>query len=143
MATATHFSQTFALFFIDLNGFKLLNDTYGHDAGDAVLKNVTSNLSKTIRESDLLARIGGDEFVVVMYPSSNRNEVMKLGSRLQSAINLPVEWNSVSLAISASIGVALFPEDATSLENLIRCADEAMYQSKKGGKKELIFYGKH
>lgn len=138
--TAKKFDYSIALFFIDLDGFKALNDTFGHDAGDYILKSVATNLQSALRESDLVARIGGDEFVVVMSPFSTTNEVRILGNRLLTAISQPRVYNNLDVTVYASIGVSLFPNDATHIEKLIKSADEAMYRSKKSGKGKLQFY---
>jgi len=140
LQTAKKFDYKLALFFIDLDGFKVLNDTYGHDMGDFILKSVTSSLTNTIRDNDLVARIGGDEFVVIMSPYSSTNEVKVFGNRLLTAISSPRHFNGQEISISSSIGVALFPEDETTMDKLIKSADEAMYVSKKTKKNEVTFY---
>ncbi len=128
---AMKYNYKIALFFIDLDGFKILNDTYGHDAGDFILKSVASDLSSAIRESDMIARIGGDEFVVVMSPFGSEGREGVYGKRLFEIISQPRSLNNQALDISASIGLAIYPDDAKSADQLIKYADEAMYAAKK------------
>lgn len=128
---AKMYNYKIALFFIDLDGFKILNDTYGHDAGDFILKSVASDLSSAIRESDMIARIGGDEFVVVMSPFGSEGREGVYGKRLFEIISQPRSLNNQALDISASIGLAIYPDDAKSADQLIKYADEAMYAAKK------------
>lgn len=137
---ARKFNYKIALLFIDLDGFKSLNDTLGHDAGDFVLKEVASVLSGTIRDSDIVARIGGDEFVVVMSPFSNEYKERGFGLRILEAISKKRTFDKQDIIISASIGGAIYPDDANTAEQLIKCADEAMYTVKKSGRKNVKFY---
>ncbi len=137
---ARKFNYKIALFFIDLDKFKALNDTLGHDSGDFVLKAVATDLSGTIRDSDIVARIGGDEFVVVMSPFSNEYKEKGFGLRLLEAINHKRTFEKQEIIISASIGGAIYPDDANTAERLMKCADEAMYKVKKSGKENVEFY---
>lgn len=131
---AIKYNYKIALFFIDLDGFKELNDTYGHDAGDFILKAVASDLSSVIRDSDIVARIGGDEFVIVMSPFGSEGKEGIYGRRLFETICQNRRFNDQDLSISASIGLAIYPDDANNAELLIKYADEAMYAAKKSKK---------
>jgi diguanylate cyclase (GGDEF)-like protein len=137
---AAQFNYKIALFYIDLDGFKVLNDTLGHDAGDFVLKAVASALSETIRDTDIVARLGGDEFVVVMSPLTNENKKQDFVLRLLESIGKKRTFNGKEIVISASIGGAIYPDDAITSDQLTKCADEAMYSVKKSGKKNGNFY---
>jgi len=137
---ARRFNYKIALFFIDLDGFKSLNDTLGHDAGDFVLKSVATDLSGTIRDSDIVARIGGDEFVVVMSPLSNEYKERGFGLRLLEAISHRRTFEKQDIVVSASIGGAIYPDDANTVEQLMKCADKAMYTVKNSSKNNVKFY---
>lgn len=123
-----------ALFAIDLDGFKMVNDVYGHDAGDAVLKLVAKRLRGQIRSTDWAARLGGDEFVVVSRHVKTEAELHHIVARLQSALNKPYRVGGIAMDIKASIGIAINPEDADNAESLQKCADMALYRAKGAGK---------
>jgi len=137
---AKSFNHKIALLFIDLDGFKHLNDTFGHDLGDFVLKSIAADISSTIRDNDLVARIGGDEFVVVMSQISDFHELQGFASRVLSAITHQRMYENIELLIGASIGISIFPDDTENIEQLIKYADEAMYTVKKSGKAGIMFY---
>lgn len=131
---AKSLGTTVALAFIDLDGFKQVNDSFGHAVGDLVLVQAAGNLAKTLRKSDTLARLGGDEFIAVL-PDVNDGVVLsELMSRLLNAGSVPLVFEGTQVAISASIGVALFPADAATPEELLRVADAAMYVAKREGR---------
>lgn len=138
--TAKSFNHKFALLFIDLNEFKHLNDTYGHDFGDFVLKAIAEDISSSVRENDLVARIGGDEFVIVMSKISDSHQVQGFSRRVLSAITHKRTYGDIDLLIGASIGISLYPDDTGNIEQLIKCADEAMYKVKRSGKEGIMFY---
>lgn len=137
---AQRYKNLVGLMLIDLDDFKRINDTWGHDVGDKVLNEIADRLRKTQRSSDLITRLGGDEFSVLLPRLNSREELTLLGQRILMAINCPVENNSSNLPISCSIGLASFPDDATSADELQRCADLAMYYAKQEGKAVLRFY---
>jgi len=125
-----------ALLFIDLDGFKRVNDVLGHEAGDEVLKRASERFVRTVRQSDFLARLGGDEFAVVM-EADNRASAAALGERLIASIRAPLIEAHAEYIVSASIGVALFPEDATDSSSLLARADQAMYVAKRSGRSRV------
>lgn len=118
--------------YLDLQGFKEVNDRFGHEAGDAVLKVVAERLQKSLRKNDILARIGGDEFVAVLYGGSH-DSVVEIVKRIIASLGEPFEWKGSSLTVSANAGIASYPEDGKSLEELLRKADFAMYKAKREG----------
>jgi len=120
-----------ALMLLDLDRFKRINDSWGHAAGDAMLTTVAERLRQQLRASDLIARSGGDEFVVLLGASPARDQLEAMARRLGERLSEPVSWEGKELAISASIGVALWPQDGHSLEALMLAADRAMYHSKR------------
>jgi diguanylate cyclase (GGDEF)-like protein len=128
----------FALLFIDLNKFKMINDTHGHDVGDAVLIEVAQRLGQSIDEGDMLARLGGDEFVII----TKRKKVFlaKFLEKLEQITIGKHQVDEVSVLIELSIGVAVFPDDSKSETFLRKYADEAMYVAKKAPNKYHVFY---
>jgi diguanylate cyclase (GGDEF)-like protein len=122
-----------AVMFIDLDGFKPVNDTYGHDAGDALLCAVAGRLRDAVRQSDLVARLGGDEFLVVLTDIESPADVERVAETLLRSMRAPIGWRGQTLSLAMSIGVSLFPEHGQSADELIRCADAAMYRAKLDG----------
>jgi diguanylate cyclase (GGDEF)-like protein/PAS domain S-box-containing protein len=129
-----------AVLFIDLDRFKQVNDTYGHAAGDRVLQTAAQRLRRRLRKGDTAAHLGGDEFVVVVEQVYRRNAVATVAAKLSGTLALPVEDAGQVVRLSASIGIALFPEDGDTPDLLIRCADEAMYRVKRAGGEDVAFY---
>lgn len=128
-----------ALHFIDLDGFKPVNDGYGHPAGDAVLQQVARRLEASLREEDIVARLGGDEFVVLQAGVVQEGEAEMLARRIIRRLGVPYEIEGGSVSISASIGIAMSSEAGLDLERLLAGADAALYRSKLGGKARLTF----
>jgi len=124
-----------AIVFIDLDGFKNINDSYGHDMGDYLLVNVAKDMKAVLRETDTVARIGGDEFVAVICGLGHENEALPIMNKLLKAIASPIKKGNQTLQVSGSLGVTFYPQ-ANNLdgEQLIRQADQAMYQAKQSGK---------
>ena len=129
-----------AILFIDLDKFKLVNDTLGHDAGDKLLKVVAERLISKVRAVDTVARIGGDEFIVLMENVSSIKDVKSIAHRVNHSLNQSVHWENHQLCISTSIGISLFPDDGDTAEKLIKKADIAMYQSKAKEGNTFQFY---
>lgn len=129
---ASQTSQRIALFFIDLNDFKIVNDKYGHEAGDKLLSEVAKNLKACLRNTDTISRYGGDEFVIIIEDIHNQEHIETVLHTIRSAINEPILINKeITLQAKASIGMAIYPEDATDADTLIKAADESMYLVKK------------
>jgi diguanylate cyclase (GGDEF)-like protein/PAS domain S-box-containing protein len=131
-----------ALLYMDLDGFKLINDTYGHYAGDEVLRIIAGRIQVCIRETDTLARLGGDEFTVLLANINNREEAAKIADEIAHITDEPIYYENEKLYLSLSIGVALFPEHANSLDNLVKAADQAMYQAKDNSGTSYLFVEK-
>lgn len=128
-----------AVLFIDLDGFKPVNDTWGHAAGDAVLVEVARRLLDNVRESDIAARLGGDEFVVVLTEAVDRSGVVIAARNLLQALAVPYALPEGRADVSASIGVAFYPEDGLAAEALLTVADQAMYRAKAAGRRACHF----
>ena len=123
-----------AVCYVDLDGFKQVNDSFGHDAGDKVLVEVTRRIRDAVREDDTVARLGGDEFVVLLVGLQAAEECVGSLHRMLERINRPIALRGAVLDISASIGVALYPDDEEDADTLLRHADQAMYVAKQSGK---------
>ncbi|MFP4251661.1 MAG: diguanylate cyclase domain-containing protein [Guyparkeria sp.] len=132
-----------ALAFVDLNGFKPINDTLGHQVGDEVLREVARRLSEVGRREDIVARLGGDEFVVAFYGVRDRADLTRLGDSLLDSLHKPMVLAGTTqlVHVRASIGFARFPVDADTLDGLMRRADAAMYRAKKLRDDTVVFYG--
>jgi len=124
----------FAICFLDLDGFKPINDIHGHEVGDEMLVEVAKRIKKTIREEDTASRQGGDEFVLLLGDIDSFTQCEDMLDRLLESLSQPYVINDLSLSISASIGVSMFPIDNIDLDALVRYADQAMYQAKKAGR---------
>ena len=135
MNLARRDGDSLAVMFIDLDGFKSVNDTYGHDAGDIVLREAAQRMDRVKRDSDLVARIGGDEFVLLQTGIRTEADIEPLARKLLQEIAEPIDIGGGEFAhIGASIGVAVYPKDGTDMEALLSAADKAMYAVKKSGK---------
>lgn len=130
----------FALFFLDLDRFKQINDSLGHEAGDMVLKKVSSLIKSILRKEDTLARLGGDEFVIVTGSMSKVADVGHLADKIKNALKEPIIIDGHNLYLSVSIGISLFPDDSKDMRNLLKFADSAMYKAKDEGRDNYQFY---
>jgi diguanylate cyclase (GGDEF)-like protein len=130
LATATRYDRPFAIHYLDLDGFKEVNDRYGHAAGDAVLREVALRLQSVVRESDTVARIGGDEFVVVQPQLEHPKDADRLAARLRTAFEEPIGYERRQLAIGTSIGTSRYPRDGQEISALMSRADAALYRVK-------------
>lgn len=133
IAAAQRTGQTLAMLFIDLDGFKAINDGHGHHAGDLVLKAIAARLQSAVRSSDSVARFGGDEFVILLPAISRRSVARRLGNQIVKLAGEPVAIGAACHQVGASVGVACYPEDGTTFQSLLISADRAMYQAKRDG----------
>ncbi|MFK5936998.1 MAG: EAL domain-containing protein [Sulfurimonas sp.] len=132
--------EKFALFFIDLDQFKEVNDTFGHEYGDKLLIKVSKRLSSVLREYDTLARLGGDEFVIIMNNLKEFHGASVLAEKILDILKVPIEVEEEELFISCSIGISLFPQDSHDEKELLKYADTAMYRAKDDGRANYHFY---
>ncbi|WP_162265076.1 putative bifunctional diguanylate cyclase/phosphodiesterase [Polycladidibacter stylochi] len=129
-----------SIFFIDLDHFKTINDTLGHQAGDDLLVTIAKRLQNSVQENGLVARVGGDEFVVFFEKITCREKLTQLAKSIRYALSQPIQLQQRTIQVSPSIGIALFPEHAVDYEELLSKADLAMYKSKEQGRNQYRFY---
>ena len=129
-------TANFALLYIDLDKFKIINDTKGHAFGDQVLIEVALRLKQSVRNSDTIARIGGDEFVLLLENITNKNAVTQIVETLNKTLNRIFHINDEGFEIRCSIGVAIYPDQGTTTDTLLAVADKAMYKAKQGGRNQ-------
>lgn len=138
LARAEREQASLALLYVDLDKFKLINDSFGHNVGDELLQQTAQRLLKSIRQTDTAARFGGDEFVVLLEQVSSAASAMQLAQHIRQALGQPYLINDQQLSIHPSIGVALYPEHGSTQKKLILYADAAMYQAKKAGGNKVV-----
>ena len=137
---AERYQRRFALLFIDLDRFKVINDSLGHDAGDRLLVEIGGRLRRALRSSDVVARLGGDEFVVILEEAAERPEVERIAGELLSVLSQPLQLSGHECQTTASIGIAMYPSDGTDMQTLTKNADIAMYLAKEDGKNGFRFF---
>lgn len=130
-----------AILLLDLDGFKLVNDTLGHNAGDFVLQTIGKRLMESVRSGDTVARLGGDEFIAYLGQLNSQQEARIVAERILTACNLPIAYEQTTTGVGVSIGISYYSEDGKDLETLMKRADMAMYHSKSIGKNSISVYG--
>jgi len=140
LVSARAAGRGFALLYLDLDGFKLVNDTRGHEAGDRLLVNVAERLRESVRDSDTVARIGGDEFAIIQQFGDDPAAAASLAERLQEKIGKPFDMAGGPQLVGVSIGIALYPQHGETPDALLRNADVALYRAKKGGRNTFRFF---
>jgi diguanylate cyclase (GGDEF)-like protein/PAS domain S-box-containing protein len=138
--TAQRYQRQFAVLFIDLDRFKTINDTMGHEAGDQLLQEIATRLKQTLRVVDVAARLGGDEFVILIEEISDSNHAATVAHKILTSIIKPITIMGQECRITASIGICMFPKDAQDEQSLMKNADIAMYLAKEEGKNNYQFY---
>ncbi|MBL4693523.1 MAG: diguanylate cyclase [Magnetovibrio sp.] len=131
-------AKKYAVLFIDLDGFKPINDTLGHDIGDLVLKTVAKRLTSSVRETDTAARIGGDEFILLLTDLDNKESAALVAKKVLRELDKPMHFKDIEAKVGASIGIAFYPDDADTAEGVLKKADDAMYDVKGSGKNSYI-----
>lgn len=139
-AKAKRHNNQLALLFIDLDKFKQINDNFGHETGDLVLQKVAARLSKTLREEDFLSRIGGDEFVVMLYPVDNIAATSIVANKIISQCTKPILIDNQEFVVGASIGISIYNNNNLDANTLLKQADQAMYAAKGKGGNCFILY---
>jgi len=140
IALAERNARAAAVLFIDLDRFKLINDSLGHAIGDRLLQHVARVLVSCVRRSDTVCRLGGDEFVVLLPEVNGARDAMHVADKLLSALQIPVELDGDALRVSCSIGISMFPSDGADPQTLLKNADAAMYHAKHGGRNRHAFF---
>lgn len=140
MANAHRHGLQLAVMFIDIDHFKQINDCYGHAAGDAVLIAVVQRLKATVRESDSVARMSGDEFVMMIQPVDDTRQLSVIAQKVIDTLHEPVLFEGQTLQVGASIGISVYPQDGANTKELLHNADAAMYRSKQNGRNNFNFY---
>ncbi|MDP3125732.1 MAG: EAL domain-containing protein [Thiobacillus sp.] len=133
-------NERLALLFVDVDRLKNINDGLGHGAGDLLLQQIATRLQSVLRAHDHLSRFGGDEFVVIVSEIGDSSDAALVATRLLHSLEMPISVGSTAIYSSASIGIALYPDDARSVEALLKHADTAMYQAKEQGRNRFLFY---
>ncbi|MDQ6974128.1 MAG: GGDEF domain-containing protein, partial [Mariprofundaceae bacterium] len=132
--------RKFAVCFLDLDGFKDVNDNYGHDAGDQLLYAVYRQIEQAIRKTDSVARIGGDEFAILLEALNDKDDAIHILQKVLQYIQKPIMIASHRVNVSASMGIAMYPDDSLIAKRLLKKADQAMYMVKHAGKSRILFY---
>jgi diguanylate cyclase (GGDEF)-like protein/PAS domain S-box-containing protein len=140
LRSAKRYERKLGILFIDLDGFKSVNDLLGHEAGDSLLKQMAARFRDAVRSSDVVVRLGGDEFMVLAQELLDRDGISAVAQKVLGAVALPVRVAEQECQISASIGIAVFPDDGDSEQLLMKNADKAMYVAKQGGKNAFRFF---
>lgn len=140
LAQAQRYNRHLALLFIDLDGFKTVNDTGGHDAGDALLREIAARLRSSLREGDVVGRIGGDEFVVLIEEFGDLEQLTLVARKILEMVARPVQIQGRECHVTASVGIAAYPQGGRDSQTLLKNADSAMYRAKEQGKNRFQFY---
>lgn len=139
MARSKRKSHPLCVMFIDLDGFKNVNDTLGHETGDLLLKEVAKRLNESVRDEDFISRLGGDEFIIV-FEETDKHEVQDIAERVLTNISKPYNLEGKQAKVTPSIGISMYPDDGADRETLLNNADKAMYFAKNKGKSNYQFY---
>ncbi|HXC61211.1 MAG TPA: GGDEF domain-containing protein, partial [Nitrospiria bacterium] len=129
-----------AALFLDLDSFKMINDTLGHEIGDRLLKAVSERLTASLRDGDTVARLSGDEFVIILADVAKVEDIPPIAQKILHILAEPIQIDKHELKITTSVGISFFPDDGELVETLLKKADTAMYQAKKEGKNRFKFY---
>jgi diguanylate cyclase (GGDEF)-like protein len=140
LARARRQKRRVGILFIDLDGFKNINDELGHQAGDRVLKEIGRRLISCVRQEDTAARFGGDEFAILLDEIQDRASLASLAARILKEVGRPISLGNQPRSVGASIGISAYPEDAKDLAQLMKQADLAMYEAKARGKNRSCFF---
>lgn len=140
LASAKRRNQKLALLFMDLDRFKTINDTLGHPIGDLLLKTAAKRITDTLRGEDIVSRIGGDEFVVLLHEIDSEDKITRVARKLVEVLATPMQIENNELSVSTSIGIAIYPDDGEDFDTLVKHADTAMYSAKEAGRNTYQFF---
>ncbi|MGH9563600.1 MAG: diguanylate cyclase domain-containing protein, partial [Terracidiphilus sp.] len=137
---AKRFGTSLGMLMVDLDGFKEVNDAFGHHVGDMVLCELSGRLSGAVRATDTVVRMGGDEFIILLPDLHAADEAEMIAAKIVAGAAIPIRVDEAPVSVTVSIGVATYPHDGSDEESLLRSADEAMYAAKQEGKNQLQVY---
>jgi diguanylate cyclase (GGDEF)-like protein/PAS domain S-box-containing protein len=137
---AEAYTGKLALLFLDCDNFKEINDTYGHDIGDELLAELSQRLVACVRSEDIVARMGGDEFVILLNQVEDQEHIMMVANRIQKSLQQPYLLDNREIEATSSIGISIYPENGTSTKELFRKADQALYHVKNNGRNDYQLY---
>lgn len=140
LSLAKRHHHLLALLFIDLDGFKPINDQFGHQVGDHVLQVIAERFGKELRREDLLCRVGGDEFVVLVPHAGSMDDLMTLATKLVTTSRMPIRTSEHTVSLSASVGIAVYPDHGDHSDQLIAAADQAMYAAKRSKANGVVLF---
>ncbi|HEY4697819.1 MAG TPA: diguanylate cyclase [Gallionella sp.] len=140
VARARRYQQKFAVMFLDLDGFKRVNDEFGHHAGDCLLKMVAERLTVSARDMDTVARVGGDEFIFILNNVDHADNAVLVANKILESLSRPFVVQGNTCSIGCSIGISIFPDDTDHSETLVKMADDAMYMAKRTGRNNYQFF---
>ncbi len=140
LSAAKRYDHRIAFMFVDLDGFKAVNDNFGHEQGDAVLIEMSYRMVNALRNNDIVFRYGGDEFIIMLPDCKSNTDIETIGKRILQELHEPLNFLDIEEKLSASIGIAIYPENADTSDQLVSLADKAMYVAKQAGKNQLRFY---
>ena len=140
VARARRYQQKFAVMFLDLDGFKRVNDEFGHHAGDCLLKMVAERLTVSARDIDTVARVGGDEFIFILNNVDHADNAVLVANKILESLSRPFVVQGNTCSIGCSIGISIFPDDTDHSETLVKMADDAMYMAKRTGRNNYQFF---
>jgi len=135
-------NTTLAVMFLDIDHFKFINDQYGHDIGDLLLQNISQKLSGILREDDLISRMGGDEFAIILQDIPTRINVVNVAQKILKSVSDPLELNGIKIEVSTSIGISFYDPHSMNMDDLLKSADTAMYAAKSEGRNNFQFFAK-
>src|SRR5712671_6321958 len=137
---AQRFVRSIGVVFLDIDHFKFVNDSLGHNTGDKLLQNVAERLSETVRDGDTVARLGGDEFILILSDQPGQEVIYRAMQRIMSRIAEPIDIDGQELMVTCSAGISLYPQDGPDVDTLLKNADAAMYRAKEQGRNNFLFY---
>ena len=140
VAKNTRFQESIALLLFDLDHFKYVNDTHGHDTGDELLRQVAKKISKCLRENEIFARIGGDEFAIILSNTFDAYLINNVARRILNSLTATFHIKGIEIGVSASIGIAIYPDNTVNPDELFKFADIAMYRAKKLGRNQICYF---
>ena len=142
IARSKRSNTTLAVMFLDIDHFKFINDQHGHDIGDLLLQNISQKLSDILREDDLISRMGGDEFAIILQDIPSKLNVVNVAQKILNSVSEPLELNSIKVEVSTSIGISFYEPDTMNMDDLLKAADTAMYEAKSEGRNNYQFFAK-